>query len=111
MVVAKLSGAALVAAIACLFSCDAGARAYVSPAAPQTQNTSTQQAQPAQKTVPSAQAISTRDQSLIDSVEKAYQTGLSNYRDGHIASARANFDYAVDMILRSGIDIKNRSEE
>jgi len=51
--------------------------------------------------------MSSRDQSLIDSVEKAYQTGLSNYRDGHIASARANFDYAVDMILRSGIDIKN----
>jgi peptidoglycan lytic transglycosylase D len=107
MVVAKLSGAALVAAIACLLSCDAGAEAHVSPSAPQAQNTSAQQAQPPQKTAISAPAMSVRDQSLIDSVEKAYQTGLSNYRDGHIAAARANFDYAVDMILRSGIDIKN----
>ncbi len=107
MVVAKLSGAALVAAIACLLSCDAGAEARVSPVDPQAQATSPQQAQPPQKTAINAPAMSARDQSLIDSVEKAYQTGLSNYRDGHIASARANFDYAVDMILRSGIDIKN----
>jgi membrane-bound lytic murein transglycosylase D len=109
MVVAKLSGAALVAAIACLLSCDVGAEGHVSPLvsdpAPQTQNTSAPQ--PSQKTALSAPAISARDQSLIDSVEKAYQTGLSNYRDGHIAAAKANFDYAVDMLLRSGIDIKN----
>ena len=105
MVVPKLSGAALVAAIACLFICDAGAEAYVSPAA-QTQST-TQQTQPPQTTAINAPAISSRDQSLIDSVEKAYQTGLSNYRDGYTAAARSNFDYAIDMILRSGIDIKN----
>lgn len=60
-----------------------------------------------QKPAPSAQAISTRDQSLIDSAEKAYQTGLSNYRDGHVDAARSNFNYAVDLMLRSGIDIKN----
>jgi membrane-bound lytic murein transglycosylase D len=40
-------------------------------------------------------------------VDKAYQTGLSNYRDGHTAAAKSNFDYAVDLMLRSGIDIKN----
>src|ERR1700741_2185381 len=60
-----------------------------------------------QRPASSPQPISPRDQSLIDSVEKAYQTGLSNYRDGPIAAARSNFDYAVDMLLRSGIDIKN----
>jgi membrane-bound lytic murein transglycosylase D len=102
MVVAKLSSAALVAAIACLFYCDAGAEVHVSSADPQAQ-----QSQLPQKTAINAPAISARDQSLVDSVEKAYQTGLSNYRDGHIAAARSNFDYAVDMILRSGIDIKN----
>src|SRR5579862_6914188 len=105
MVVAKLSSAALVAAIACLFCCDAGAKAHVSPSDPQS--TSAQQSQPPQKTAINAPAISARDQSLIDSVEKAYQTGLSNYRDGHIDAAKSNFDYAVDMILRSGIDIKS----
>ncbi len=111
MVVAKLSGAALVAAIACLISCDARAEGHVSPfvsdAAAQAQTASAQPAQAPQKTAVSAQAISARDQSLIDSVEKAYQTGLSNYRDGHNAAAKSNFDYAVDLLLRSGIDIKN----
>jgi membrane-bound lytic murein transglycosylase D len=98
MVVAKLSSAALVAAIVCFLHCDAGAEAHASPF--QTQATPP-------KATASAQAISSRDQSLIDSVEKAYETGLSNYRDGHIDAAKSNFDYAVDMILRSGIDIKN----
>src|SRR5271154_4403025 len=100
MVVAKLSSAALVAAIVGLSCCDAGAEA---PAPPQSQTTATQPAP--QKTA--SPALSSRDQSLIDSVEKAYQIGLSNYRDGHTAAAKANFDYAIDMMLRSGIDIKN----
>ena len=99
MVVPKLSSAALIAAIVCLSCCDAGAQGQASPQSP---NTATQQAQK-----PAAPAISSRDQSLIDSVEKAYQIGLSNYRDGHIVAARSNFDYAVDLLLRSGIDIKN----
>ena len=66
-----------------------------------------QQSVSAQKAQPSLPAISQRDQTLIDSVEKAYQAGLSNYRNGQLAAARSNFDYAVDLILRSGIDIKN----
>ncbi|QNI31322.1 transglycosylase SLT domain-containing protein [Alloacidobacterium dinghuense] len=105
MVVPRLSSAALVAAIACLSFCRAGAEGFVSPFLSEPQNASTQAAPAPQKTAPPA--ISSRDQSLIDSVEKAYQIGLSNYRDGHIASAKSNFDYAVDMMLRSGIDIKN----
>jgi membrane-bound lytic murein transglycosylase D len=102
MVVAKLSSAALVAAIVGLSCCDAGAEA---PAPPQSQTTATQPAPSPQKAA--SPAISSRDQSLIDSVEKAYQIGLSNYRDGHTAAAKSNFDYAIDMMLRSGIDIKN----
>ncbi|HYK35362.1 lytic transglycosylase domain-containing protein [Alloacidobacterium sp.] len=106
MVVAKLSGAAIVAAIASLLCCSASAEGQASPVVPGA----AQQGQPTaapQKTAPSPQAISSRDQSLIDSVEHAYQTGLSNYRDGHIDAARSNFNYAIDMMLRSGIDIKN----
>src|SRR5277367_6614626 len=102
MVVAKLSSAALVAAIVGLSCCDAGAEA---PAPPQSQTTATQPAPSPQKAA--SPAISSRDQSLIDSIEKAYQIGLSNYRDGHTAAAKSNFDYAIDMMLRSGIDIKN----
>jgi membrane-bound lytic murein transglycosylase D len=106
MVVVKLSGAAFVAAIICLSSCDASAAAHLSPD-PQTSSATSQQAQPTQVAAPAAQAISVRDQSLIDSVEKAYQAGISNYRDGHIPAAKSNFDYAVDMLLRSGIDLKS----
>jgi membrane-bound lytic murein transglycosylase D len=100
MVVAKVSAAAFVAAFVCLTGGDmraeASAFAAAQSAPPQTQ-----------KSAPSAQAVSQRDQTLIESVEKAYQAGLGNYRDGHTVAARSNFDYAVDLILRSGIDIKN----
>jgi membrane-bound lytic murein transglycosylase D len=48
-----------------------------------------------------------RVQQIIQNVEKAYQNGVANYRDGHPAAAKASFDYAVDQMLTSGIDIKN----
>ncbi|HEX3436670.1 MAG TPA: transglycosylase SLT domain-containing protein [Pseudacidobacterium sp.] len=99
MVVSKLSAAALVAAM----FLSPGRRADVASA--QTQNTANPQQQTSKPI--SLPAISQRDQTLIDSVEKAYQAGLSNYRDGHTTAARSNFDYAVDLILHSGIDIKN----
>lgn len=102
MVVPRFPSAALIAVIVCLFCCDSGAKAQASP---QSQNSANQQTASSQK--PAAPAISARDQSLIDSVEKAYQIGLSNYRNGHTVAARSNFDYAVDLLLRSGIDIKN----
>ncbi len=51
-----------------------------------------------------------RDQQLIQSVEKAYQNGIANYRGGHPAAAKANFDYAVDLMLSSGLDLKNDPE-
>ncbi|RXS98186.1 LysM peptidoglycan-binding domain-containing protein [Silvibacterium dinghuense] len=44
---------------------------------------------------------------MIQSVEKAYQNGVSNYQQGHLEAARSNFDYAVDQMLTCGIPIKN----
>jgi membrane-bound lytic murein transglycosylase D len=44
---------------------------------------------------------------LIQSVESAYQNGVANYRDGHLAAAKSNFDYAVDQMLTCGIAIKS----
>src|ERR1700749_1328271 len=108
MVVVKLSGAAFVAAMICLSSCDASAAAHLSPDQ-QAPAAATAQTQPAQSTTKTVQPISPSDQSLIDSVEQAYQAGITNYRDGHIPAARSNFDYAVDLMLRSGIDLKNDS--
>jgi len=47
-----------------------------------------------------------RVQQIIQSVDKAYQNGVENYRDGHLAAAKSNFDYAVDQMLTCGIPIK-----
>ncbi len=47
-----------------------------------------------------------RDRDLIASVEKAYHAGLDNYQQGQLAAARANFDYAVDLMLRCNCDIR-----
>lgn len=47
-----------------------------------------------------------RDRELIASVEKAYQAGLNNYQQGQLAAARANFDYAVDLMLRCRCEIR-----
>ena len=54
-----------------------------------------------------APAEKQRDHQLIQNVENAYQNGLTNYRDGHLAAAKSNFDYAVDLMLSSGIDFNN----
>ncbi len=48
-----------------------------------------------------------KNQQLIDSVEQAYQAGVNNYRAGHLEAAKASFDYAVDQMLSSGLDLKN----
>jgi membrane-bound lytic murein transglycosylase D len=45
-------------------------------------------------------------QQLIDQVERAYQSGVSNYRAGRLDAARLDFDFAVDLMLTSKIDIK-----
>jgi membrane-bound lytic murein transglycosylase D len=51
-----------------------------------------------------------RVQQIIQNVEKAYQNGISNYRDGHLAAAKSNFDYAVDQMLTCGIPIKSDAD-
>jgi len=47
---------------------------------------------------------------IINNVEVAYQNGLTNYQQGHLAAAKSNFDYAVDQMLTCGIDIKSTPE-
>ncbi len=51
-----------------------------------------------------------KTQQLIDAVERAYQAGVNNYRAGHLEAAKASFDYAVDQMLNSGIDIKSDNQ-
>jgi len=47
---------------------------------------------------------------LIQHVETAYARGEADYRKGRLAEAKAEFDRAVDLMLTSGIDIKNNAE-
>jgi len=63
---------------------------------------------PPPPTEPSAQALRERNvQQLIDQVEKAYANGEAAYRKGHLPEAKAEFDRAVDLMLTTGLDVKN----
>lgn len=63
----------------------------------------------AQPVAPPAQSSNQqrRIEQVIQNVEAAYQNGLSNYHDGHLAAAKSNFDYAVDQMLTCGISINS----
>ena len=64
--------------------------------------------QPSQGQITQQQRIQQqKTQQLIDTVEQAYQTGVNNYRAGHLEAAKASFDYAVDQMLTSSLDLKN----
>jgi membrane-bound lytic murein transglycosylase D len=48
-----------------------------------------------------------REQQLIRQVEVAYRSGVNNYRGGRLEQARQDFDFAVDLMLTSGMDVKS----
>jgi membrane-bound lytic murein transglycosylase D len=47
-----------------------------------------------------------KTQQLINRVEQTYRNGVDNYRAGHLDAARQDFDFAVDIMLTSGMDLK-----
>ncbi len=49
-------------------------------------------------------------QQLIQQVERAYQSGVDNYHGERLEAARSDFDLAVDMMLTSGMDVKNDAQ-
>jgi membrane-bound lytic murein transglycosylase D len=55
---------------------------------------------------PAEQPANPRVASLIVQVDKSYKSGVENYRGGRLDAARVDFDFAVDLMLSSGIDIK-----
>lgn len=80
---------------------------------PGTQNPGTQSPgtqSPGTQAAPSQAAgtaePSPRDKQLIDAVEAAYHAGLNDYQQGHVESARANFNYAVDLLLKCNCDLR-----
>jgi len=46
-------------------------------------------------------------QDLINRVEASYQSGINNYNAKRLDAARLDFDFAVDTMLSSGMDLKN----
>ena len=44
---------------------------------------------------------------LIARVEKEYLAGQDNYRSGHLAAAKQNFDAAFNLLLGSGLDLQS----
>ena len=49
-------------------------------------------------------------QQLIQQAEGAYRSGVDNYRGGRLEAARSDFDMAVDLMLTSGMDVKNDAQ-
>ena len=49
-------------------------------------------------------------QGLINQAERSYTSGVNNYRAGHLDAARADFDFAVDLMLTSGMDLKTEPQ-
>ena len=46
-------------------------------------------------------------QALIAKAEASYQSGVTNYNANRLDAARQDFDFAVDTMLSSGMDLKN----
>jgi membrane-bound lytic murein transglycosylase D len=46
-------------------------------------------------------------QALINKAEDSYKSGVANYNANRLDAARQDFDFAVDTMLSSGMDLKN----
>jgi len=57
--------------------------------------------------VQTQQQDSARVQALIAKVEASYRSGVENYRANHLDAARLDFDFAVDTMLTSGMNLKS----
>jgi membrane-bound lytic murein transglycosylase D len=72
---------------------------------PATQPTAQQQAQAQQ--LAASQQHAQKVQDIIDRAEKSYKSGVDNYNNNRLDAARQDFDFAVDTMLSSGMDLKN----
>jgi membrane-bound lytic murein transglycosylase D len=62
---------------------------------------------PAPAAAPQPTAEQQRVRGLIRRVEALYAAGEADYRKGQLVEAKIEFDSAVDLMLTSGIDIRN----
>ncbi len=54
--------------------------------------------------------LSQKAQQVVAKAQASYDSGVANYRAGRLDAARQDFDYAVDTMLSSGLDLKGDSD-
>ena len=89
-------------------SAAAPGRSPASATAPATQPTAADQQAIAQKASADQAAAqhAQKVQALINKAEAAYKSGVDNYNANRLDAARLDFDFAVDTMLSSGMDLK-----
>lgn len=111
MGVLKLSTIVLFSASLVCTGCKPPAASSSAGATPQQTAPALPPPQPKTEAAPAAPthtaANQSRNQQLIDQVEKIYSSGVANYRAQKLTDAKNDFDRAVDLMLTSGIDLKN----
>jgi membrane-bound lytic murein transglycosylase D len=65
------------------------------------------QSQAAATAVQAADQNAVKAQQLISKAEAIYSSGVENYRGGRLDAARMDFDFAVDTMLTSGLNLKS----
>jgi len=81
-----------------------------SPQQPATQGPALSDAEAAKQAEAQAAADAAHAQQvqqLLAQVGADYNSGVANYNAGHLDAARTDFDTAVDLMLSSGMDLKN----
>ncbi len=76
------------------------------PALQQANDQAQTQAQQSAQLIAAAQHAQ-KVQALIAKSEASYQSGVANYNASRLDAARQDFDFAVDTMLSSGMDLKN----
>jgi membrane-bound lytic murein transglycosylase D len=71
----------------------------------QTNNQAQTQAQQSANQIVAAQHAQ-KVQALVAKAEASYQSGVANYNANRLDAARQDFDFAVDTMLSSGMDLK-----
>lgn len=100
---AALVQAALLLAVCCGGATAAGARSAVQKK-PQLPASTVRNIPSPQQTA--APPPTPREQQVISAAEGAYASGMRNYHAGDLATAKRDFDNAVDTMLSSGLDLK-----
>jgi membrane-bound lytic murein transglycosylase D len=83
------------------------APAVASPQSTQGPQGTTPVAAPTPAQTADASANTYKAQGLINKAEASYRSGVENYRANRLDAARMDFDTAVDVMLTSGMDLKN----